>query len=198
MSKKEKSLLFLLSVIVLFLNFFSLSTADAIIIKSKEIDKLKNGQIIQNSLTKHLRKGLKGSESKILINASVEKVWEMLDNKENLPKFIQYVKKAEVIEEKNNIQEVDTTIELCKLLPTFKYKLIFDGSEKYRKIKFKKTNGAFKELFGYFEMIPYKGKTIFAYRIYSDPGFYIPEAICRVMRGNAKNVMKSVKKEAEK
>lgn len=174
------------------------NSANAVIIKSDEINRLKSGQVLQTSLTKQLRKGLKGSESKILIDAPVEKVWEVIDNKENLPKFIPQVKNAKVIEENADIQKVDTTIELCKLLPTFKYNLLFDMSEKYRRMKFKKTGGAFKELFGYFETIPYGEKTIFAYRVYSDPGFYIPEVISQALRGDAKEIMKSIKREAER
>ena len=183
---------------LLVINFIFVGKADAVIIKSNELALLKKGEIIQSSLSSQLRKGLKGSESKILINAPVEKVWKILDEKENLPKFISYVKDAKVISERNDIQTVDTTIELCKLLPTFQYKLLFDRSDKYKTMKFKKIDGAFKELYGYFEMIPYQNKTIFAYRIYSDPGFYIPKTILKVMGGNAEDVMLSVKREAEK
>ena len=42
-----------------------------------------------------------------------------------------------------------------------------------------------------------QGKTILAYRIYSDPGFLIPEFICKNLRCDAVDVMKSIKKEAE-
>ena len=183
--------------------FFSLSClfserAVAIIIKSEEYDSLERGNVLQKSLTSQLRGGLKGSESKILINASTSKVWNVLDDKENLPKFIHQVKKADVVEEKNEQQKVIIIIKLCDLLPTFNYILVFDSSEKYRKLKFKKVGGAFKELFGYFEIIPHQDKTILAYRIYSDPGFYIPEFICKAMRGDATKIMRSIKTEAEK
>ena len=190
--------IFLLVGIFLFLNCFLAYRANALIIKSNELALLKKGEIVQKSLTAELRDGLKGSESKILINAPVEKVWRLLDEKENLPKFISYVKSAKVVSERNELQKVDTTIELCKLLPTFQYTLLFDRSEKYKTMKFKKVDGAFKELYGYFEMIPYNDKTIFAYRIYSDPGFYIPKIVLRAMGGNAEDIMKSVKREAEK
>lgn len=168
------------------------------IIKSEEYDSLERGNVIQKSLTAQLRGNLKGSESKILINAPTRKVWNVLDDKENLPKFINQVKKANIVEEKNEQQKVVTTVKLCELLPSFNYVLVFDTSEKFRRMKFKKVGGAFKELFGYFEIIPYQNKTILAYRIYSDPGFYIPEFICKALRGDASKIMKSIKREAEK
>lgn len=188
----------ILLTIFLSLNCFFSSSANAIIIKSEEIDNLEKGKVLQKSLTVQLRKGLNGSESKILIDASTKKVWDVIDKKENLPKFIPQIKKAKVLEENNEQQKIITTIKLCELLPSFNYILVFDRSEKYRRMKFKKIGGAFKELFGYFEIIPHDGKIILAYRIYSDPGFYIPEFICKAMRGDATEIMKSIKTEAEK
>ena len=182
----------------LFLSCLFSETAFALTIQTDEYDSLERGIVLQKSLSLKLRSGLKGSESKILINAPVRKVWNVLDDKENLPKFINQIKRAHIIEEKNEQQKVVTTVKLCDLLPSFSYVLVFDSSEKFKRMKFKKTGGAFKELFGYFEMIPYQDKTILAYRIYSDPGFYIPEFICRAMRGDATKIMRSIKKEAEK
>ena len=195
--KRKRLLQFILGM------FFSLNcilgdSASAIIIQSEEYSSLEKGNVIQKSLTSQLREGLKGSESKILIDAPTRKVWSVLDEKENLPKFISQVKKAKIVEEKNEQQKVVTTVKLCDLLPSFNYVLLFDRSEKFRRMKFKKVGGAFKELFGYFEIIPYQDKTILAYRIYSDPGFYIPEFICKALRGDATKIMRSIKTEAEK
>ncbi len=173
--------------------------ASAIVITSQEYNSLEKGKVLQKSLSAQLRSGLKGSESKILINASTQKVWNVIDDKKNFPKFINQVKKANVIEENNNQQKIVTTVKLCEFLPSFNYVLVFDKTEKYRRMKFKKVGGSFKELFGYFEMVPYQqDKTILAYRIYSDPGFYIPEFICKALRGDATKVMKAIKTEAER
>ena len=194
---RKKLLPFILG-IFLSLSCLISNSANAIIIPSEEFDSLERGNVLQKSLTAQLRSGLKGSESKILINAPTRKAWNVLDDKENLPKFIRQVKKADIVEEKNEKQKVVTTIKLCDLLPSFNYILVFDTSEKYRRMKFKKVGGAFKELYGYFEIIPHEDKTILAYRIYSDPGFYIPEFICKALRGDATQIMRSIKTEAEK
>jgi len=195
--KKILRLLSILLVLFIASSCFFPDSSAAMTIKTSEIASLKKGEVVQKSITEELRKGLKGSESKILIDASVKKVWNVIDDKENFPKFIHQVKKAEVIEEKNSLQKVDASIKLCKLLPMYNYIFIFDRSETYKRIKFRKVDGAFKELFGYFEMMPYHGKTILSYRIYSDPGFCIPEFICKGLRGDAIKVMEAIKTEAE-
>ena len=197
MNRNSRLLPFILGIFLSLSCLFS-NSALAITIKSEEFDSLEKGNVLQKSLTAQLKGRLKGSESKILINAPAKKVWNILDNKENLPKFIKQIKKAKIVEEKNEQQKVNTIVKLCDLLPSFNYILVFDTSEKYKRMKFKKVGGAFKELFGYFEIIPYEGKTILAYRIYSDPGFYIPEFISKALRGDATKIMKSIKREAEK
>jgi ribosome-associated toxin RatA of RatAB toxin-antitoxin module len=186
------------SIILICINFCFIGSANAITVKSDEWAFLERGKVLQKSITYESRAKLRGSESKILINASPKEVWNVIDNKENLPKFIKQMKSARVIDDNKSSEKVLTTIKICELLPSFKYILIFDNSEKYKKIKFKKVGGAFKELFGQFEMIPYENKTIFAYRIFSDPGFYIPEIASRGMKKDAIEIMKSIKREAEK
>lgn len=190
-------LLSLLCGIFISFNCLLADSATAIMVQSDELSSLQRGRVVQKSLTPQLRRGLKGSESKVLIDAPARKVWDVIDKKENLPKFIRQVKNTEILEENKDTQKVSATVRICDLLPTFKYILLFDNSERYRKIKFRKTGGAFKELFGYFEMIPYGDKTIFAYRIYTDPGFYIPEFISKRLRGDATDIMLSIKREAE-
>ena len=197
MSRNFRLLPVLLGIILTLSCLFS-DNAIALMVKSDEIIPLKQRKVIQISLTSSLRKGLNGSESKILINAPAKKVWDVLDEKENLPKFIYQIKKAEILEENNEKQKVAASVKICRFLPLFKYILVFDRTEKYRRMKFKKTGGAFKELFGYFEVIPYEGKTILAYRIYSDPGFYIPDFICDSVCNDATEMMKAIRTEAEK
>lgn len=173
----------------------------AININSYELEKLQNGIVLQKSIIgKALTssKKIKGSECKILINAPTEKVWQVLDKKENLPKIIHQIKEAEIIQNNGECQKVKTSVKICSLLPSFDYILNFDRSEKYKRMKFKKTAGCFKDLYGYFEFIPYGNNTILGYRIYSDPGFYIPEFITEGLKDDAKNIMIAIKNEAEK
>ncbi len=191
---------FLKNCLLLSLMFFCSYSQAATINKPQDIIKLEKGQVLQKSIQgKSLlsSKSIKGSESKILIDASAEKVWDVLYKKENLPKIIRQIQDIKILKDNNNGQEVKTSIKLCKFLPTFDYIFYFDNTEKYRKMKFRKTDGCFKELYGYFELTPYGDSTILGYKIYSDPGFYIPGFITKGLRSNAKDIMKSIKKEAE-
>ncbi len=181
--------------------FLLSSGSSAVTVNSFELRSLKNGDVIQKSIQgKALTssKSIKGSESKILINASTERVWNILDKKENLPRIIRQIQEAQVIEDNGSSQKVKTSIKLCRFLPKFDYILSFDRSEKYRRMKFKKTEGCFKDLYGYFEFIPCGNDTILGYRIYSDPGFYIPECITKGLKKDAKKIMIAIKNEAEK
>ena len=191
---------YFLKIYLLLTLMFFCSSSPAVTIKSQDIINLENGQILQKSIRgKSLlsSKKIKGSESKILIDASAEKVWNILYEKENLPKLIRQIQDMKILEETNDGQKVKTSIKLCKLLPTFNYVFYFDNTEKYKKIKFIKTNGCFKEVYGCFEFIPYGSSTILGYRIYSDPGFYIPGFITKKLRSEAREIMKSIKKKAE-
>jgi len=166
-----------------------------------KLSKLKNGCVIQKSIkgiSLSSSKSINGSECMILIDASVEKVWEALDDKKNLPKFIHQIKEVEIIQNNEKKELVKTSVKLCRMLPKFDYVLSFDKSKKYRKMKFKKIDGCFKELFGSFEFISYGKSTILGYRIYSDPGFFIPEFVCKGLRSDAEDFMMAIKKEAEK
>ncbi|EKE02616.1 MAG: cyclase/dehydrase [uncultured bacterium] len=142
-----------------------------------ELSKLKNGEILSRSLSSELKGGLRGAEAKIFIKASPQKVWGVLNDHESLPKYVTRFKKAEVIENKPNSQKVKLAIKFCPFLPTFNYLMAFDTSEKYKRIKFTKIDGAFKKLYGAYDLEPYQNGTILRYRIYLDPGFYIPEFV---------------------
>lgn len=158
--------------------------------------KIKSRDIQDMSFTSG--KVIKGSESHIMVCAPPEKVWQVLDNKENLPKIISQVKSAQVLQGDENLQTVKTSIKICRLLPTFDYIICFDRSDKYRKMAFKKTDGCFKELYGSFEFIPCGNTTILGYKIFADPGFHIPEFVIKVINSDAEGIMKAIKKEAEK
>jgi len=180
---------------------FLFTAPPAFAIDSYEIKYLENGNVIQKSIKGQSLKSsnsINGSESKILINAPTEKVWEVLDKKHNLPNIISMIEEVEVIESNPDNQKVKTSIKISKLLPKFHYVLSFDQSEKYRRMKFNKIDGCFKELFGSFEFIPHGNSTILGYRIYSDPGFKIPEVVCKALRSDADDIMRAIKNEAEK
>lgn len=163
-----------------------------------DIPKLERGEVITKSLTPQLKGNLKGAEAKVLIQSSPEKVWNLLDNQEKLAQIIPKFKKIKILEKNENSQKVYTALKVCPLLPTFKYTLLFDQSEKYKRIKFNKIDGCFNKLYGVWELEPYKNSTILTYRVFFDLGFYVPPFV----RSNSLNkdlpeIMNTIKNESE-
>ncbi len=141
-----------------------------------EIEKLEKGLVIRKELKSYCedsQKNITGSESKILINAPVEHVWNFVDEKENFVKFIDAIKDVEIVKEDELTQNVKISKKLSVFLPTFNYIIAFDKNEnnKYKKMEFKKTEGHFKKIFGSFEFTPHKNSTILVIKYMQIPGF---------------------------
>jgi ribosome-associated toxin RatA of RatAB toxin-antitoxin module len=167
--------------------------------QENEISKLERGEVITKSLTPSLKGNLKGAEAKVLIKSPPEKIWNVFDNQEKMAEIIPRLKKVKVLEKNANSQKVYTALKVCPFLPTFKYTLLLDQSQKYKRIKFNRIDGCFNKLYGVWELEPYKGSTILTYRIFFDLGFYVPPFI----RSNSLNkdlpeVMNAIKNESEK
>ncbi|OGH98351.1 MAG: hypothetical protein A2104_10125 [Candidatus Melainabacteria bacterium GWF2_32_7] len=164
------------SLFISFLLFINI-TLKAEAVTYDEFIKLKKGEVLSKSLSKELKGNLKGAEAKIFIQAPPEKVWQVVNDQESLPKYVSRFKKIKIIENKPNSQKVQVAIKFCPILPMFNYTILFDTSEKYKRVKFNKIEGAFKKLYGAYELEPYQNGTILHYKIYLDPGFYIPEFV---------------------
>ena len=161
---------------------------------------LENGKVLQKKVKGRSLKTsmpIDGSQCMILIDAPTDKVWQVINDKENLPKIVHQIQDVEVVQSDGQQEVVRTSVKICRLLPKFNYVLCFDNTEKHRRMRFEKTDGCFKELFGSFEFIPYGKSTILGYRIYSDPGFPIPKIAKKGLRSNAEEIMRAIKEEAE-
>lgn len=170
--------------VVIFLLLISLNiNLGAQAVLPEDIAKLQKGEILTKSLTPNLTGNLKGAEGRILIQASPEKVWKILDDQEKLQKIIPRIKKVKVLEKSADHQKVQTALKVCPFLPTFKYTVFIDESDKYKKMKFNRIDGCFKQLYGVWELEPYKNSTILTYKMFVDIGFYIPPFV----RGNGLN-----------
>ena len=175
--------------------FFFYSAAYPLSIDSQDMQSLQGGNVVLKPVKQN---SVKGTETAIIINAPHEKVWQVLEQKENLSTFIEQVEEARVLSNNGSDQMVKTSVKICKLLPSFDYVICFDHSEKYRRMTFRKTSGCFKELFGSFEFIPYGDSTILDCQVYADPGFYIPVFVGNNLKSDVENIMRSIKREAER
>jgi len=146
-------------------------------VSESDAAKLERGEIITKSLTPQLKGNEKGAEAQVLIQATPEKVWKVIDDQEKLVKIIPKFKKIKVLEKTENYQKVYNALKVCPFLPTLKYTVLIDEREKYRRIRYNKIDGCFSKLYGSWELEPYKGNTILKYRLIFDLGFHIPSFI---------------------
>lgn len=188
-------LTFFLKLFIFVMLFFSLenfSTAATL----SDFDRLEKGEIIAKKIFAKQKNNLSGTEAKILIKAPPEKIWNILGNQENLPSIIQKVKKIQVLEKNNDYQKVQTFVMVAPFLPLLKYTSIYDMSEKNKRIKFNRTEGCLKDVFGEFIFEPGKGFTVITCKIYVDSG--LPEFICRQgIRQDVVNALRMLKLKAE-
>ena len=108
---------------VLIIYFCFCSYGCASTITSMDMNNLRNGQVILKPIEKN---SVKGSATAILINAPREKVWYVLERKENLTKFIDQIRETHVLRDNGRNQLVRTSVKFCRVLPSFDYVLVFD------------------------------------------------------------------------
>jgi len=101
-----------------------------------EASRLEKGEVITKILPLAAKDGVKGAEASIFIAAPPEKIWNILFNQENLPKLAPKFKEVNIIEKNNNYQKVQVALKVSSLLPTFRYTMYLDTSEKYKRVKF--------------------------------------------------------------
>lgn len=164
-----------------------------------EAVKLKGGEVVSRSLSDQLKGGLKGVESKVYIDAPKEVVWKLLDDQEKLMKVIPKIKKVKIIEKTDTHQKIQASMKVCSFLPLFKYTVVMDQSDKYRKMKFNKVDGCFKELYGMWELEPMGNGTVLTYRMFVDPGFIVSSSeSSSKLKGVLPEIMSRIKAEAER
>lgn len=164
-----------------------------------ESAKLQSGEVVSKSLSDQLKGGLKGVEAKVYIDAPKEVVWKLLEDQEKLMKVIPKIKKVKIIEKTAAYQKVQASMKVCSFLPLFKYTVVLDQRDKYRKMKFNKVDGCFKELYGMWELEPMGNGTVLTYRMFVDPGLFVSSSTSSSkLKGVLPEIMNSIKFEAER
>ena len=165
----------------------------------EEASKLSKGEVVASTLASSGNDSSTiGVESKIFINTPPQKLWNLISHQEKLPEIIPSCKKAEILEKTDNSEKVEYLVKISPFLPVFKYVLNVDQTEKYKKIKYNKIDGSFNKLYGSFEFEPYNNGTILTYKMYIDPGFFVPSFICENgLRNALPDMLKKLKAKAE-
>ncbi|MEI7473417.1 MAG: SRPBCC family protein [bacterium] len=142
---------------------------------------------------------LKGTEGKVLIHSSPEKVWALLENQERMGRIVPGVRQNKILAKGHNFQKVQVSLKTAPALPVFQYTLHLDENERTKTIIYKRTEGSFKELYGSWEIEPYQGNSILTYTMYIDLGFYLPSFLRSYGLNNTlPTTLKAIKNELEK
>ncbi len=159
--------------------------------------RLQKGEVVTESLKN--QRHHKGAQGVVLINAPPDEVWRLIVNKEYLATFIPKLRKAKILEKGINYQKVFMAVKIYRFLPTFKFTILFDEKNKHKAMIFSKVDGCFQDIYGSIKFIPYKGKTILAYKMYVEVGFFIPSFVgSNSVKKDLPDLLSRIKNQVEK
>jgi ribosome-associated toxin RatA of RatAB toxin-antitoxin module len=135
-------------------------------------------------------------QAAILLDVPVEKVWALIVDCPNAPKFIPNLKSCVILERHEGWDIIEQRVRLSWLLPDINCRFRADYKA-LQQIHFKSISGSLKELEGrwVFERADGGVKTILLYSVYVNPGFYIPQWLVRlVLQADLPDLLISIRK----
>jgi ribosome-associated toxin RatA of RatAB toxin-antitoxin module len=139
-------------------------------------------------------------EAKILIARPQEEVWNVVADPARLMSDEDKVKKARVISRSGNHQNVEFSVLMTHLLPTFNYVLQQDLSPP-NVLQFHRVSGAFKDIQGSWKLLPVENgkKTVLTYTLKLDPGPLVPRGmLLNAVKSDLPNMMRNAKSAIDK
>ncbi len=188
----------LVILIIIYLALVPLSKLKADSYTKETLSRLERGKVIVNYIEISDNNDLEAAEARILIHATPEKVWYILENQERMDEIISNIRDIKVLKKDFSFQKVRVNIETVPLMPIFEYTVLLEASELYKEMKFKRIEGSFDDLYGVWRIEPYKDGTILTYIMYIDFGFYLPDFVRSFgLKKMLPGILKSIKEEAE-
>lgn len=143
--------------------------------------------------------GEKYSVTKMVMQAPVDQVWQVLTDYANVPKVFPQLKKCEVIKDDGPVKIVKEVVAPSGLLGTYAYVLKLTEKAPHF-LQWCRVSGSFKEVRGFWKLEPLDGgrTTMVTYASYVDAGFFIPQPfIRRQARIDMPHVMNQLKCKVE-
>ncbi len=119
-------------------------------------------------------------EATILIDAPVKNIWQIMTDCDEIPTFVPGVKSCQVLSAGKNWEIIRHEVKWIWLLPKLSY--VFRASyQENQQIDFVRIEGDLREMRGTWRLSPLNtgNQTIVQYRVYLDPGFFVPQWIVR-------------------
>ncbi len=132
------------------------------------------------------------------INAPIEKVWEVVNDKKGAPDFLAGVLLSKVLEEGDDWMLVEQKTAVGGPKSSYHYTLRHQLYP-FERVEFKRVSGELKEVLGgwWFFEGEKPETTILVYSLHIDPGLFAPQFIVkRGMKTSLPNTLKWMKKEA--
>jgi ribosome-associated toxin RatA of RatAB toxin-antitoxin module len=134
-------------------------------------------------------------EATILIDAPAESIWQIMTNCSEIPTFVPGVKSCQVLSSGESWEIIRHEVKWIWLLPKLSY--VFRASYiENRQIDFVRIDGDLREMRGAWRLSPLNAgsQTIVQYRVYLDPGFFVPQwLVRRSLKGDLPAVLTSLR-----
>jgi len=133
-------------------------------------------------------------QAKVLVNKPIDATWKVITDPAKLASHEPKVKKAQVIKRTAGGQNVDYSVSMTRLLPTFNYVLEQDFSPP-NKMTFHRLSGSFKDIQGSWLLNPAPGGkgTIVTYNLMMDVGPLPKGMVMGAVKSDLPNFMRNAK-----
>ena len=161
---------------------------------------LSKGQVVVRDGATTKKAGAPAAEAHILVSRSPDKVWQVVSDPRKLMQEERKVRKIKMLSQGKSSQQVEFTVLMTRLLPTFNYVLQQDLYPPYL-MKFHRVSGSFKDIQGSWKLTPVENgqKTILSYSLKIDPGVIAPRGIImNAVKSDLPTMMRNAKAAIDK
>jgi ribosome-associated toxin RatA of RatAB toxin-antitoxin module len=148
-------------------------------VTKEQRSRLENGEVL---VTANPIKGqTRGTvTATVLINAPAERIWQVMVDCADIPSFVPGVEDCQVLDSGENWEIIRHDVKWVWFFPRLSY--VFRAQyQPIRKIDFTRIDGDLRDMQGSWRLIPVGdgGRTLVRYRVYLDPGFWVPQWLVR-------------------
>jgi ribosome-associated toxin RatA of RatAB toxin-antitoxin module len=139
--------------------------------------------------------------SKVVVHASVERVWNILTDYENAPRIFPQLRKSEIVKSKGNVKVLKHQVQPTGLGGYQTYNYIVEVTEHAPKsMEWHRLSGDFKAVDGFWKLEPVNDghDTSVTYSSFVNGGFFIPQVLIKKQfRVEMPVVLSNLKTESE-
>jgi coenzyme Q-binding protein COQ10 len=133
-------------------------------------------------------------EAAVLVEAPVERVWEVMVDCARAPEFVPGLRECKVLESAPDHELIRHRVKTSGLLPEVTYTFRADY-RRLERIDFQRTGGDLRELAGRWTLSPEGPRTLVRYAVHLDPGFLVPQwLVRRSLRHDLPELLRALRK----